>query len=86
MKVALIRVSNTHKMSAPMANAIIPITPVRSDSPMIFRLIFQFFFLYSSLYLKMKDKKNPSRRPMVRKAEVLLSHSIDRLGKLSLGV
>ena len=63
-----------------MEKASIPITPVRSERPRIFKLIFQSFFLYSSLYLKIRDKKKPKSRPMVRKAEVLLSHSSVRFG------
>ena len=78
--------SKEHRISAPIANAMTPIKLVNSDNPTIFRAIFQSFLRYSSLYLKIIDRKNPSNNPIVRNAEVLPIHSVDKSGRPSLAV
>ena len=64
-----------HIRFAPIANAVIPITPVNNDKPTILPQTFRSFFLYSSLYLKIKERKNPSNKPIVKNADVLFTQS-----------
>ena len=63
------------KISAPTANANIPIIPVKIERPMILAQIIQFLFRMSSLYLNTSEIKNPNNSPIIRNDDVFITQS-----------
>ena len=69
----------TQNNMAPIPNETMPIIPDRTERPIILRHILQSFVLYSSLYLKINDRKKPNSIPIVKNADTLVTHVSNRL-------